>query len=207
MDGKSKVLYHIVCAAPPTQQIESFITAAQHGGWDVCVIATPNAMGFLDEVHIRNISGYPVRAEFKRFGEPDELPKADAVVTAPATFNTINKLALGINDTLALGQLTKALGLKIPLIMAPCITHAYANHPQFKKSLRILRRAGVEILYDPINYHAPKIIPWANILEALDRKYERGDKQKISLLEEGYAEFKSMYQRIRTQLAASYAKR
>jgi flavoprotein len=33
--------------------------------------------------------------------EPDELPAADAVVVARATFNTVNKWAAGITDTFA----------------------------------------------------------------------------------------------------------
>jgi transcriptional regulator with XRE-family HTH domain len=36
--------------------------------------------------------------------EPDELPAADAVVVAPATFNTVNKWAAGITDTFAAGR-------------------------------------------------------------------------------------------------------
>jgi Flavoprotein len=34
----------------------------------------------------------------------------DAIIVAPATFNTINKWAVGISDTLALGLLTEAIG-------------------------------------------------------------------------------------------------
>jgi phosphopantothenoylcysteine decarboxylase len=37
------VLYHIVCAAPPAQQIQDFVRLAQGARWDVCVIATPPA--------------------------------------------------------------------------------------------------------------------------------------------------------------------
>jgi flavoprotein len=35
-------------------------------------------------------------------------------VVAPATFNTINKWAQGISDTLALGLLNEATGLGLP---------------------------------------------------------------------------------------------
>ncbi len=49
---------------------------------------------------------------------PDEAqaePRGDAVLVVPATFNTINKWAAGMNDTLALGLLNEALGSWIPI--------------------------------------------------------------------------------------------
>ena len=41
------------------------------------------------------------------------------MIVAPATFNTINKWAAGISDTLALGLLTEAIGKKIPVVALP----------------------------------------------------------------------------------------
>lgn len=40
-----------------------------------------------------------MRSDYKRPEDPDVLPRADAVVVFPATFNTLNKWALGITDT------------------------------------------------------------------------------------------------------------
>lgn len=42
------------------------------------------------------------------------LPAPDALVVAPCTFNTANKLVAGISDTLALGLLNEAIGAEIP---------------------------------------------------------------------------------------------
>lgn len=43
------VLYIITCAAPPAQRIQDFVVMAQAAGWDVCVIATPQALTFIDK--------------------------------------------------------------------------------------------------------------------------------------------------------------
>jgi phosphopantothenoylcysteine synthetase/decarboxylase len=43
------------------------------------------------------------RAGIRLPDEPDELPAANAVVVAPATFNSVNKRAAGITDTFATG--------------------------------------------------------------------------------------------------------
>jgi len=44
---------------------------------------------------------------------------ANAIAVAPATFNTVNKLAAGIADTLALGLLCEYLALAVPIVLPP----------------------------------------------------------------------------------------
>ena len=43
VSASSRVLYLIVCAAPPAQQTADVVPISQAEGWDVCVIATPQA--------------------------------------------------------------------------------------------------------------------------------------------------------------------
>jgi hypothetical protein len=82
---------------------------ASQVGWDVCVIATPSGTKFVDAEQLARLTGHVVRHDYKQPDEPDVLPPADAMAVAPATFNTINKWAAGISDTLALGLLNEAL--------------------------------------------------------------------------------------------------
>jgi len=166
--GRKGVLYHVVCAAPPAQEVQEFIRLAQATGWDVCLIATPQATHFIDATMLEQLTGHPVRSEYKRIGTPDVWPKMDAMTVAPMTLNTTTKWAQGNADTLALSQLCKALGLRLPIVAAPCITEPYARHPAFPKSLALLREYGVSVLYDPERYPAPKIVPWTMVLDALN---------------------------------------
>jgi phosphopantothenoylcysteine synthetase/decarboxylase len=71
------------------------------------------------------------------------LPPADAIAVAPATFNTINKWAAGHADTLALGILTEAYGLGIPVAAQPYVNSAQAAHPAYTASLERLESMGV----------------------------------------------------------------
>jgi len=43
VSASSRVLYLIVCTAPPAQQTADVVPVLQAEGWDVCVIATPQA--------------------------------------------------------------------------------------------------------------------------------------------------------------------
>jgi phosphopantothenoylcysteine decarboxylase len=167
--NRKNVVYHVVCASPPAQYIQDFVALAQRANWDVCVIATPHATHFLDIPFLETLTGHPVRSEYKRIGTPDILPKMDAMVVAPMTLNTTTKWAQGNADNLALSQLCKGLGLGLPIVAAPCISGPFSHHPAFSRSIAELKAAGIQILYDPEHYPAPKIVPWELIFDTLER--------------------------------------
>ena len=171
-----RVLYVIACGAPPAREVRRLVDAAQRDEWDVCVLATPSAIRFLDTPALEEQTGHPVRCDYKEPGEPDVLPSPDAIIVAPATVNTINKWAAGICDTLALGILVEGIGKKLPIVALPFTNYAHAAHPAFGENIRKLRSWGVRVLYGPDIYplHAPgtgsrylDIFPWHKTLEAL----------------------------------------
>ena len=164
------VLYVIACGGRPAGDLSPFIKTCQEQGWDVCVIATPSALRFMDRDALVELTGHPVRYDYKQPDEPDVLPAADAMVVAPATFNTINKWAHGSSDTLALGLLNEAIGLGLPVVAVPTPNEALAKHPAFIESIDRLRSWGVDILFDPDVYplpipnHGPQaaeLFPWS----------------------------------------------
>ncbi len=163
------VLHVITCASASAPRIERFVAQAQVAGWDVCVILTPQATKFVDVVALTRLTGHPVRSEYKRPEEPDVLPRADAIVALPLTFNTLNKWALGISDTLALGLLCEYTGRKTPIVAVPGVTTASGldTHPAFLRSMRLLRRYGVHLLYNPEAYPPRNEVPDEIILETL----------------------------------------
>jgi phosphopantothenoylcysteine synthetase/decarboxylase len=144
-----RVLYIIVCAAPPARDVNKLVEMCQQQGWDVCTILTPKALAFTDAKALATLTGHPVRSEYKHPEEPDVLPPPDAMLVAPATFNTINKWALGIADTLALGLLTEGIGKSLPIVALPSLNTAQAKHPAWTWSVERLRDCGVHILYGP----------------------------------------------------------
>jgi phosphopantothenoylcysteine synthetase/decarboxylase len=90
------------------------------------------------------------------------------MLVMPATFNTINKWAQGMSDTLAVGLLCEALGRGTPPIVAvPCLKMDLVHHPVFKKNIALLRECGVCILHEPERYQSPLMVPLNEILDAL----------------------------------------
>lgn len=170
----SRVLYLIACASPRSRKLPELIELLHADDWDVRVIATPSATRgrFVDLEALTDLTG-TVRSQYKMLGEEDILPAADVMLVCPATFNTINKWAAGIADTLALGLITEAIGKGIPLIAAPALNNAQAAHPAFLRSVETLREAGVTVLYGPGVYEpgepgtGGRPYDWSHVLEAL----------------------------------------
>ncbi|MFC6079856.1 flavoprotein [Sphaerisporangium aureirubrum] len=147
----SKVLYVIVCAAGAAAEVGELVAPAQEAGWVVQIVATPSALGFIDVPALEELTGRPVRSRYRRPTEP-KPPRPDAIIVAPATFNTINKFAQGIADTYALGLLAEAPGLGIPVVVLPFVNSALAGRIPFRRSVDVLRAEGVHVLLEP---HAP----------------------------------------------------
>lgn len=148
MTEPGRVLSVIVCGAGPASDAEKLVKLAQQRGWTVQLIATPSALGFLDIAALEARAGSPVRSTCASPGEPRSL-KADAVIVAPATYNTINKCAQGISDTYALGILAEAISLPSPVVILPFVNSALAARRPFQRAVALLRGEGVSVLLGP----------------------------------------------------------
>ncbi|MER5256023.1 MULTISPECIES: flavoprotein [unclassified Streptomyces] len=178
----SRTLYLFGSAAPPVFQMAGVIERAQAEGWDVCLGLTPTAARWLDESldDLAVLTGHPVRSEYKRPDEPDVWPKADVILFAPATFNSLNSWALGLTTSFVVGVVAEGIGKGIPTVAMPCVNAAYATHRQFDRSVTELREQGITVLYgeggfkpNPPGSGAPKQYPWDLALVAAKEKADR----------------------------------
>jgi phosphopantothenoylcysteine synthetase/decarboxylase len=135
-----------MCAAPPVEHWHQLARELQDDGWDLHAIPTKTAASWLDLDSLAEITGNAVRTRPRLPHEVDELPPGDAVLVAPATFNTLNQWAAGINDTLPLGLLNELLGLKVPIVVAMYCKNALAVHPAYRPNVTRLQQAGATVL-------------------------------------------------------------
>jgi phosphopantothenoylcysteine synthetase/decarboxylase len=168
---ESAILYVVTCAARSAEpmDIQDFVKLAQASFWDVYIIATPQATKFIDQPLLEKLTGHLVRCEYRHPEEPDTFPKADAIVVAPATFNTINKWASGITNTLALGILCEHMGLGTPIVTVPCVPESLAYQPTFSKNIVLLKSYEVSVLYEPCRYPPMNNVPWELVLFSLNK--------------------------------------
>jgi phosphopantothenoylcysteine synthetase/decarboxylase len=111
----------------------------------VRTIPTPDALSFVDAAALEVMTGNKVEVGYRSPADP-RPPRPDAVIVAPATFNTINKSALGITDTHALGVIAEAIGRNVPVVMVPWVNAPLAAREPFRRSVAQLRGEGVYIL-------------------------------------------------------------
>ncbi|MGH3876459.1 MAG: flavoprotein [Actinophytocola sp.] len=166
----TQVLHLVVCAAPPAQAVDELVGLLQNKNWTVCVIATPRATGWMDIEALARQTGNPVRDEYQG-PDSESLPRADAIAVAPATFNTVNKWVAGISDTFALGLLNEAIGLRLPIVVAPYAKASLAAHPAYARSLQTLGEWGVTVLPNEVIRvgAARDVFGWGPVVDALDR--------------------------------------
>jgi phosphopantothenoylcysteine decarboxylase/phosphopantothenate--cysteine ligase len=70
----------------------------------------------------------------------------DLVLVAPATANTVSKIAWAIDDTPVTSVVSVALGLQKPVVVVPAMHASMYGHKLFQESLAKLRSAGVHVL-------------------------------------------------------------
>ena len=82
---------------------------------------------------------------------------ADLVLVAPATANTIGKIAAGIDDTPVTTIAATAIGSKIPLIIVPAMHEPMYDHPIVQDNISQLQKIGVGFVDPEISEGKAKI--------------------------------------------------
>ncbi len=100
----------------------------------------------------------------------DHTEKADLVLVAPATANTISKIALGIDDTPVTSVVSVAFGSKIPIIIVPAMHESMYKHPIVAENIEKLKSIGVEFVGPKIEEGKAKIADVEDIVNAVIRK-------------------------------------
>src|SRR5437763_12611071 len=139
------------------------VRLATGAGHSVRVVQTEAAERFVGRATFEGITGAPVLVdEFEPDpargaypGDPaaDHAPishlelarRADVYVIAPASANTIAKLATGLADNLLTSA---ALAATCPIVLAPAMNNAMYENPATQANLETLRARGV-VIVDP----------------------------------------------------------
>lgn len=139
------VIYLIICGASSASFAPNLLEALAQLERPVYTLLTDGARSIISPYRLADQQGHKL---VDSYFDPALLDGREPglTVVAPATFNSVNKIAQGIADTLAHSLVAEAIGAKWPVIVAPSLNSALANHPQFGQSLETLRSWGVTVL-------------------------------------------------------------
>jgi phosphopantothenoylcysteine decarboxylase / phosphopantothenate---cysteine ligase len=135
-------------AAYKVADLASKLTQA---GAEVEVILTEAATKFVTPLTFQSVTGHPAHTDADLWGGGAEAhvmhvglgEHADVFVIAPATADTIAKLAHGLADNLLT---VTALAARCPILLAPAMDGGMFEHPATQANLKTLAERGVKIL-------------------------------------------------------------
>ena len=108
--------------------------------------------------------------------------KADLFLVAPATANTVSKMACGIDDTPVTTFATTALGSDKPVAVVPAMHEAMYRHPAVLRNLESLRKMGVTLIDPRIEEGKAKIADNLRVVQEVERLLGPGDWQGKRIL-------------------------
>ncbi len=147
-------------------------------GLEVQVVMSESARGIITEEAMEFASGRKIitrlggRIEHvKFFGRKG---KAKLLLIAPATANTISKIAMGIDDTPLTTFATIAIGSKRPVLLAPAMHEPMYEHPIVLENLRKLEARGVRVISPLLEEGKAKLADIRKIVFAVKSALAKG---------------------------------
>ena len=137
----------------------------------VIALPTPNASRVIALRDLADVGGVRVVESYFDLAIRPQPPRG-VVLFAPCSFNSLNKLAHGIADNLALSVVAEAIGRGTPVIVAPSLNAPLLAHPEAQSSLKRLPSWGVTIVPPVDDGGGPRLAPIEMLLDAV-RPYAR----------------------------------
>jgi phosphopantothenoylcysteine synthetase/decarboxylase len=132
----------------------------------VIALPTPNASRVIALRDLADVSGAQVVESYFDLAIRPQPPRG-VVLFTPCSFNSLNKLAHGIADNLALSLTAEAIGRGTPVIVAPSLNAPLLAHPQAQASLKTLPESGVTIVPPVDEGNGPRLAPTDQLLAAV----------------------------------------
>ena len=130
-------------------KVPELVRDLSRAGHAVRCVATPEAVSFVTPLVLQTLTGEPVRTALLDPAEEGAIDHialadwADLYLVAPATANTLAKLAHGLADDLVSAV---ALATRAPLLVAPAMNVNMWRHPATQQNAERLRERGVRFV-------------------------------------------------------------
>lgn len=138
-----------VCGGIAAYKAVDLVRRLRDAGAQVRVAMTESAQQFVSATTFQAVSHHAVRTTLwdpgaeAAMGHIELARWASRVVVAPATANTLAKLAHGFADNLVT---TLCLATTAPLTVCPAMNHRMWLHPATQANMALLRERGVQVI-------------------------------------------------------------
>ena len=137
-----------VCGGIGSVEVVKIMRELRRHGAEVTPFLTPSVARFITPLSLAWAAGKDAVTEAS--WEVDHLQGFDVVVTAPATLNTLAKVASGIADNAVTLLLAAQIGNKKPVVLFSAMNLVLKNHPAYTKHKEVLETWGVHVVEPPV---------------------------------------------------------
>jgi phosphopantothenoylcysteine decarboxylase / phosphopantothenate---cysteine ligase len=177
LDGR-RVIIGISGSIAAVEVVRVIREIIRHGA-DVEAVMSPDAARIITPEAIQFATGHPPVSALS--GEVQHVTwfapgpgQADLYLIAPATANTISKIAHGIDDTPVTSCASVALGTGVPILVAPAMHEGMGKNPAIQDSLARLVSFGIGIVAPTRAEGEEKLASPEEITAAVLRRLARG---------------------------------
>ncbi len=167
----------ILCITGSVAAIKSTEIARElmRQGADVYAVMTKAAQQIVHPDMVEWATGNPVVTELTGQIEHvqyagEHSSRADLILVAPSTANTIGKVACGIDDTPVTTTLTTGIGAGIPVIIVPAMHASMYKHSIVLENIEKLKTHGIDVLIPRMEEGKAKILGTEDIVHSVITK-------------------------------------
>ncbi|MEZ4867283.1 MAG: flavoprotein [Caldilineaceae bacterium] len=165
MMGDDSALFLFVTGAGVCVQTPDLLRALVATGYTVYSVLTPNVAQVTAPAPLLDVPGNHWIHAYRQ--TPLERYPFGTLLVAPCTFNTFNKIALGLADNLATAMIADGLGAGCRVIIAPAMNRGLWAHPQRAASQALLQSWGCELVPPQIIDGQVVMAPLTTIVETV----------------------------------------
>jgi phosphopantothenoylcysteine decarboxylase/phosphopantothenate--cysteine ligase len=178
LEGKKVVL--CVTGSVASIEIPSLARELMRHGAEVYAVMSDSAEKLVRPETLEWATGNPVVTKLTGKTEHVRLAgewegRADLVLVAPCTANTISKMALGIDDSPVTTMASMALGGRIPLVVCPAAHEPMYRNPAVEANIQRLKERGVEFVGPRFEEGKAKMATVGEIVDASIRQLAKKD--------------------------------
>jgi phosphopantothenoylcysteine decarboxylase/phosphopantothenate--cysteine ligase len=176
-----------ICGSVGAVRLPDLARELMRHGAEVYAVMTPAAQAIISPALMEWATGNPVVTQLTGGIEHVALGGgmpgcADIVLVAPATANTISKMALGIDDTPVTTLATTAIGAKLPVIVVPAMHGSMYCHPAVLENIMRLESMGITVMHPKESEGKAKIADSDSIVDAVVSALAEKDMRGVRVL-------------------------
>jgi phosphopantothenoylcysteine decarboxylase/phosphopantothenate--cysteine ligase len=176
-----------ICGSVAAIRSPEIARELMRNGAEVWAVMTESAQKLISPQLMEWATGNPVVTELTGRIEHVELGggfsgSANLLLIAPATANTIGKIAAGIDDTPVTSLATTSIGSKLPIVLVPAMHRSMYDHLVVQQNMKKLESLGIRIIQPEIVEDKAKIADIGTIVEEVIFLLGKKDLQRTRVL-------------------------